>query len=50
MAGSELLSRVDHLVYACAELERGIAEIEQVLGVRARLGEIRCPKGVIALR
>jgi glyoxalase-like protein len=38
MAEPELLSRVDHLVYACAELERGIGEIEQVLGVRARLG------------
>ncbi len=38
MAGPELLSRVDHLVYSCAELERGIGEIEQVLGVRARLG------------
>jgi Glyoxalase-like domain len=38
MAEPDLLSRVDHLVYACAELERGIAEIEQVLGVRARLG------------
>jgi hypothetical protein len=30
-----LLARVDHLVYACAELERGIKEIEQTLGVRA---------------
>lgn len=38
MREPELLSRVDHLVYACAELDRGIAEIEQVLGVRASLG------------
>ena len=34
----ELLSRVDHLVYATGELYRGIAEIEQLLGIRASLG------------
>src|SRR5712672_2219375 len=38
MAELELLSRVDHLVFACAGLEQGVAEIEQVLGVRAALG------------
>ena len=35
---SELLSRVDHLVYATGELHRGIAEIEQLLGIHASLG------------
>jgi hypothetical protein len=34
----ELLSRVDHLVYATGEIYRGIAEIEQLLGIRASLG------------
>jgi glyoxalase-like protein len=34
----ELLARVDHLVYATCELDRGVAEIEQFLGVRASLG------------
>ena len=34
----ELVSRVDHLVYATGELYRGIAEIEQLLGIRASLG------------
>ncbi len=34
----ELLSRVDHLVYAAGDLCRGIAEIEQLLGIRASLG------------
>lgn len=29
----ELLSRVDHLAYAAGELDRDIAEIEQLLGV-----------------
>jgi Glyoxalase-like domain len=33
-----ILSRVDHLVYATAELNRGIAEIERMLGVRASPG------------
>jgi hypothetical protein len=31
-------SRVDHLVYATPDLDRGIAEIEQLLGVRASAG------------
>ena len=34
----EALSRVDHLVYASADLERGIAEVEQLLGIRASRG------------
>jgi hypothetical protein len=38
MALREVLSRVDHLVYASSNLERGIAEIEQLLGIRASLG------------
>jgi Glyoxalase-like domain len=38
MALREVLSRVDHLVYASADLERGIAEVEQLLGIRASLG------------
>ena len=33
-----ILPRVDHLVYATPDLERGIAEIEELLGVRAALG------------
>ena len=38
MASPKLLSRVDHLVYATGEFNRGIAEIEQLLGVRPSLG------------
>lgn len=34
----ELLSRVDHLVYATPDLDRGIAELEKLLGVRATAG------------
>ncbi|MGE5099544.1 MAG: VOC family protein [Deltaproteobacteria bacterium] len=30
-----MLARVDHLVYATPELERGISEVEKLLGVRA---------------
>ena len=33
-----LLSRVDHLVYGCRDLELGIREIERLLGVRAAVG------------
>jgi len=33
-----LLARVDHLVYATADLEKGVAEIEKCLGVRAASG------------
>ena len=33
-----LLARVDHLVYAAADLDRGIEEIEKLLGVRAAIG------------
>ena len=32
------LGQVDHLVYATADLDRGIAEIEQLLGIRAGVG------------
>jgi len=35
---AELLSRVDHLVYATPDLNRGIDEIESLLGVRATPG------------
>ena len=38
VTAAELPSRIDHLVYACADLQRGIAEIEQMLGVRAAFG------------
>ena len=38
MSSPELLSRVDHLVYAAREFHRGIAEIEQLLGVHPTLG------------
>lgn len=34
----ELLSRVDHLVYATPDLNRGIEEIERLTGVRASAG------------
>ncbi len=34
----ELLSRVDHLVYATPDLNRGIEEIEKLVGVRATPG------------
>ena len=37
-ASPALLARVDHLVYATPDLDRGIAEIEQLLGVRADSG------------
>ncbi|MFN0124542.1 MAG: VOC family protein [Blastocatellia bacterium] len=35
---TEFLSKVDHLVYATPDLERGIDEIEKLLGVRATPG------------
>jgi Glyoxalase-like domain len=38
MASPEVLALVDHLVYATADLDRGIAEVERVLGVRASPG------------
>ncbi len=38
MAASAALMRVDHLVYATADLARGIAEVERLLGIRASLG------------
>ena len=31
-------ARIDHLVYATPDLERGIREIEELLGIRAMLG------------
>lgn len=34
----ELVQRIDHLVYATPDLDRGIAEIEKLVGVRATLG------------
>ena len=33
-----LVARIDHLVYATPDLERGIAEIEKLLGIRATIG------------
>jgi hypothetical protein len=38
MASPEVLALVDHLVYATVDLDRGIAEVERVLGVRASPG------------
>jgi hypothetical protein len=38
MSPPTLLARVDHLVYAASDLDRGVAEIEQLLGVRASAG------------
>jgi hypothetical protein len=38
MPSPALLARVDHLVYATGELDRGVAEIERLLGVRASSG------------
>lgn len=38
MTSPETLERVDHLVYAAADLDRGIAEIERLLGIRASIG------------
>ena len=38
MAATAALGRVDHLVYGADDLERGIAEIEALLGVRAARG------------
>jgi len=35
---TQLLSRVDHLVYATPDLNRGIEELEKLLGVRATPG------------
>src|SRR5262247_2147181 len=35
---TELLARVDHLVYAAPDLNRGVEEIEKLLGVRATPG------------
>ena len=35
---AELLARVDHLVYATPDLNRGVEEIEKILGVRATPG------------
>jgi hypothetical protein len=38
MTAPDVVSQVDHLVYATANLERGIAEIEALLGVRPMPG------------
>jgi hypothetical protein len=35
---AEFLARVDHLVYAASDLNRGVEEIEKLLGVRATPG------------
>jgi glyoxalase-like protein len=35
---TELLARVDHLVYATTDLNRGVEEVEKLLGVRATPG------------
>jgi len=39
MASPEVLALVDHLVYGTANLDRGISEVERVLGVRASFGD-----------
>jgi hypothetical protein len=38
MTAADVVSQVDHLIYATANLERGIAEIEALLGVRPMPG------------
>src|SRR5438132_2607425 len=38
MTGTTLLERVDHLVYSAPDLQRGIAQVEARLGVRATPG------------
>ncbi len=38
MASLGVLARVDHLVYTTPDLDRGIAEIELLLGVRPTVG------------
>ena len=38
MSPPAILARVDHLVFATSELDRGVAEIERLLGVRASRG------------
>jgi len=42
---SALLSRVDHLVYAVPDLDRGIAYIEHLLGIRATPGGRHAGRG-----
>ena len=37
-SSAKLISRVDHLVYATPDLNRGVEEIEKLLGVRATAG------------
>ena len=37
-ASAKFISRVDHLVYATPDLNRGVEEIEKLLGVRATAG------------
>ena len=37
-ASAKLLSRIDHIVYATPDLNRGIDEIDKLLGVRATAG------------
>ena len=37
-ASTKFISRIDHLVYATPDLNRGIEEIEKLLGVRAIAG------------
>lgn len=37
-ASAKLISRVDHLVYATPDLNRGVEEIEKLLGIRATAG------------
>jgi mannose-6-phosphate isomerase-like protein (cupin superfamily) len=35
---AKLISRIDHLVYATTDLDRGVEEIDKLLGVRASVG------------
>ena len=37
-ASAELISRIDHIVYATPNLNRGVEEIEKLLGIRATPG------------
>ena len=45
MNNPPLLSQIDHLVYACANLEAGIAEIEQLTGAKVQPGGVHQGRG-----
>ncbi len=45
MADKTLLSQIDHLVYACSSLEKGMAEIEELTGAKVQLGGVHQGRG-----